>query len=186
MKSMKVKLLNEYTKNMEEYEVITRKEAIKSIGNFNIAETLVDCVSSQLGCVIEIDLETGEVYTRLQDGSFSLGETSTIRFVADIDAYYDLDSLAQIVEGHDDFRQFEKQYEDWDDEIERKYDYKFDENKYRNVYEAYVVEVLGEDINEFHRRELIETMDFNIDCEIYEDTEKFYDEVEIINEEGNE
>ncbi|HEY8890185.1 MAG TPA: hypothetical protein VIM70_07995 [Clostridium sp.] len=182
MNKIRVELLNKGTNEMEEYEVITRDEAIEAIGNFNIAETLVDYARSQLGCIIEIDLETSEVYTRLQDGTFYSEDDTTMRVVANIDAYYDLDSLSEIVGGYNDFSDFEKQYEDWEDEIERKYDFEFDDDKYRNVYEAYVVEVLKKDIEMFHRSELIETMGENIGCGIYENTEKFYDEAKVITE----
>lgn len=180
MNKIRVELLNEGTNEMVEYEVVAKEEALKAIDRFNIAETLIDYVSSQLGCIIEIDLETGEVYTRLQDGTFCLGDDTTIRFVADINAYYDLDSLSEIVGRYDDFNEFEEQYEDWEDEIARKYDFEFDDDKYRDVYEAYVVEVLKKDIEEFHRSDLINTMGENINCGIYEDTEKFYDEAKVI------
>jgi hypothetical protein len=182
MKKIRVERLKEYTNDMQEYEVITKEEALKAIDNFNIAETLVDYVSSQLGCIIEIDIETGEVYSKLNDGSFTLGDTTTIRFVAKIEPYYNLDSLSQIVEEYKDFNDFKEQYEKWEDEIEQEYDYEFDSDKYGDVYEAYVVEVLKEDSREFHTCELIDTMDENIGCEIYEDTEKFYDEAKVIME----
>lgn len=108
MEKIRVERLEEYTNNMQEYEVITKEEALKAIDNFNIAETLVDYASSQRGCTIEIDIETGEVYSKLNDSSLTLGDTTTIRFVAKIRAYYDLDSLSQIVEKYNDFSDFKK------------------------------------------------------------------------------
>lgn len=178
MKKIRVELLKKETNEMEEYEVITREEALKAIDNFNIQEAFVDYAGSQLGCIIGIDLETGEVYSKC----LTLENTNTVRFVADIEVYYDLESLSQIIGAYDNFNEFKEKYEDWENEIEREYDYEFDIVKYDDVYEAYVVEVLGEDIEEFHTRKLIDTMGENIGCEIYEDTEKFYDEAKVIME----
>jgi hypothetical protein len=182
MKKVRVELLEEYTDNIKEYEVVTREEALKAIDNFKIAEALVDDTVYELGCTIEIDLETGEVYSRFEDGTFSLEDTTTVRFICEIKAYYDFYSLSEIVVGHEEFEAFEKQYQDWNDEIEREYSYEFNDESYSDVYEAYVVEVLGENIKEYYRRELIDTMDQNIDSDIYEDTKKFYDEAKVIME----
>ncbi|NNU78153.1 hypothetical protein [Clostridium estertheticum] len=177
MTKIRVERLYEGTNEMEEYEVVTMEEALKAIDNFNIAETLVDYARSQLGCIIQIDLKTGDIVTKLNDDSFRPNDNTTIRFVADIDAYYDLDSLSQIVVEYDDFNEFEEQYENWENDIERKYDFEFNEDKYGDVYEAYVVEVLKKDSEAFHRAEIIDTMEGNIDCDIYEDTRRFYDEL---------
>ncbi|MDU6039853.1 hypothetical protein [Clostridium beijerinckii] len=182
MKKILVERVEEFTDNIKEYEVITKEEALMAIDNFDIAETLVDYASSRLGCIIEIDLETGEVYSRLNNGTYTYGDNTTIRSVAYIDNYYDLESLSQIVEEYSDFKDFEKQFQDWECRVERVYDYEFDHNIYDDVYEAYVVEVLGENVREFYTQELINIMDSYIDEKIYQDTEKFYDEVKLIME----
>lgn len=182
MKKILVERVEESTDEIKRYEVITKEEALMAINNFNIAETLVDYASSRLGCIIEIDLETGEVYSRINNGTYVYRDNTTIRSVACTDNYYDLESLSQIVEEYSDFKEFEKQFQDWECVIKRNYDYEFDNNLYDDVYEAYVVEVLGENVGDFHTQELINIMDSYIDEKIYQDTEKFYDQVKVIME----
>ena len=182
MKKILIEGVEEFTDNIKEYEVITKEEALMAIDNFDISETLADYASSRLGCIIEIDLETGEVYSRVNNGTYTYGDNTTIRSVACIDNYYDLEPLSQIVKEYSDFKDFEKQFQDWECGVEMAYNYGFDNDLYDDVYEAYVVEVLGESVSEFHTQELINIMDSYIDEKIYQDTEKFYDEVKLIME----
>ncbi|MZK49020.1 hypothetical protein [Clostridium beijerinckii] len=94
MKKILVKRVEEFTDNIREYEVITQEEAIKIINDFNIAESIVDGSIYDRGYTIEIDLETGEIYEFIDDGRYTLGDTTTIRSI-----YYKkhIMSLAQLM-----------------------------------------------------------------------------------------
>lgn len=181
MKKILVERVEEFTNNIERYEVITEAEAIDIINNFNLAEDIVD-ISYELGYSIKIDLETGEILGTIDDGSLCIGDTTTIRRIYHKKAYDDFSPISDYIIECSEFEEFRKQYQDWIDEIEREYDYDFDSNYYRDEYEAFIVEVLGEDIDEFTRSYNIESLEAEIGSEIYEDTYKFYNEAKIIEE----
>lgn len=180
MKKIIVERVEEFTDNIKRYEVITKEEAIKAIDNVHIAENVVDGSIYDQGYTIEIDLETGEIYTTIDDGRYTIGDTTTIRRIYHKKAYYDFNSISEAISEYDEFTTFSEQYQDWIDGIERKYDYEFDNKYYRDEYKAFIGEVLGEDTNEFTRNFNIETLEDEIGCEIYEDIYKFYDEAKVI------
>ncbi|UZW12859.1 hypothetical protein OSC52_13475 [Clostridium pasteurianum] len=185
MKKILVERVEEFTDNIKEYEVITQEEAIKIIGNFNIAETIVDKSLYDYGYTIEINLETGEIYAFIDDGRYRLGDTTTIRNIYYNKPYCDFSPISEtIINEYDEFQEFSKQYKDWKNEIEREYDYEFDSEYYRDEYEAFIVEVLEEDIDEFTRTYNIEILENEIDiyCDIYEDVNNFYYEAKVIEE----
>lgn len=157
MKKILVERVEEFTDNIKEYEVITQEEAIKMIDNFNIAESIVD-------------------------GRYTIGDTTTTRSIYYKKPYYDFSPIDESIIEYDEFEEFRKQYQDWKNEIEREYDYEFDDRYYRDEYEAFIVEVLGENIDEFIRNYNIESMEAEIGSEIYEYTRKFYDEAKVIRE----
>ncbi|MTK14234.1 MAG: hypothetical protein F8N39_19880 [Clostridiaceae bacterium] len=120
MKKIIVERVEEFTDNIKSYEVITNEEAIKAIDNFNIAKNEVDVIYD-LGYVIEIDLETGGIHETIDDGTFSLGDTTTIRRIFYKEPYYDFSPISESIIEYDGFEEFRKQYQDWYDEVERKY-----------------------------------------------------------------
>ena len=171
MKKILVKRVEEFTDNIQEYEVITQEEAIKIIDNFNIAESIVDGSTYDRGYTIEIDLKTGEIYAFIDDGRYTLGDTTTTRSIYYKKPYYEFSSISEnIINEYNEFEEFSKQYQDWKNEIEREYDYEFDDRYYRDEYEAFIVEVLGENIDEFIRNYNLESLEAEIGSEIYEDT----------------
>lgn len=182
MKKILVEHVEEFTDDIKEYEVITQEEAIKTIRNFNIAESIVDGSIYDRGYTIEIDLETGEIYAFIDDGRYTLGDTTAIRRIYYRKPYYDFSPINESIMWYDEFEEFRKQYQDWKNEIEREYDYEFDDRYYRDEYEAFIVEVLGENIDEFIRNYNIESLEAEIGSEIYEDTQKFYEEAKVITE----
>ncbi len=181
MKKILVERVEEFTDNIKEYEVITQEEAIKIIENFNVAENVVG-VCYDLGYVIEIDLETGEIYEFIDDGRYTFGDTTTIRKIYYKEPFYDFSPIDESIIEYDGFENFKKQYQDWENDIEREYDYEFENKDYRNVYEAFIGEVLGEDIDDFIRNYNIESLESEIGSEIYEDTQNFYEEAKVITE----
>lgn len=183
MKKILVERVEEFTDNIKEYEVITQEEAIKIIRNFNLAETVVDKSLYDYGYKIEINLETGEIYAFIDDGRYTLGDNTTIRNIYYNEPYCDFSPISEtIINEYHEFEEFRKQYQDWVNDIERQYDYEFDSEYYSDEYEAFIVEVLGEDIDEFTRNYNIEMLENKIDYwyDIYEDTNKFYDEAKVI------
>lgn len=182
MKQIIVERVEEFTDKIKRYKVITQEEAIKIIGNFNIAENVVDNSIYECGYTIEIDLETGEIYTTIDNGTFRLRDTTTIRHIYYKKPYHDFSPISEVISEYSEFEAFEEQYQDWIDEVDREYDYEFDNKCYRDVCDAFIVEVLGEDIDEFLRNDSVETLEAEINSEIYEDTYKFYDEAKVIME----
>ena len=182
MKKILVERVEEFTDNKKEYEVITEEEAMKTIRNLNIAESIVDGSIYDCGYIIEIDLETGEIYEFIDDGRYTIGDTTTIRKIYYKKPYYEFSSIDESIMWYGEFEEFKKQYKDWENEIEREYDYEFDNKDYRNEYEAFISEVLGEDVNEFIRNYNIDSLEAEIGSEIYEDTQNFYEEAKVIAE----
>ncbi|OAA87797.1 hypothetical protein [Clostridium ljungdahlii] len=183
MKKVIVERLDESTNDIKEYEVIAEEEAIEAIDDFNIAENVVDNSIYDYGYTVEINLKTGEIYAGIDDGTFSLGDTTTIRCIYHQDAYDDGPFIGDSIRNeYCEFEAFNEQYQDWVNGIERKYDYEFNSDYYNDEYEAFIVEVLEEDIYEFKRNYYIETFEFEmgIHFDIYEDTHEFYEEAKAI------
>ncbi|MFD3156706.1 hypothetical protein ACFIJ5_07570 [Haloimpatiens sp. FM7330] len=175
MNKIKVRFDNEVL------DVITEDEALNAIDTHYIAKELVEYCESGLDCSIYIDLEDGEIFSVDGNNSCLNSSPETIITIANIKGYGDLGCLYDIVSNFEDFNDFEKEYEDWVDGVQRDYSYDFNMDKYYDVCEAYVVEVLEEEPNKYLSEERIYSMENGMFLDdVDENILKFYEKIEIL------